>query len=92
MSIFYRFFCRFMSHSVDETVSSQGEVGEGNVSGGGSLAGDDLDASGDIIDDGYVGPNMSYVPEGLDDHQVGATDEDLLKGDDGAPVDDSFEV
>jgi hypothetical protein len=73
--------------------------GEGDVSGGASLAGDD-DLSGgvdgDLIDDGYVAPNMSYVPEGLDDHEVGAAsasaqEEDLLKGDDAAG-DDSFEV
>ena len=28
---------------------------------------------GDLIDyedDGYVAPNMSYVPEGLDEHEV----------------------
>ena len=28
----------------------------------------------DLIDyeDGYVAPNMSYVPEGLDEHEVGS--------------------
>ncbi len=80
---------------MDETVSSGGDGGEGGVSGAGSLAGDDLDAEGELIDDGYVGPNMSYVPEGLDDHQVGtsASEEDLLKSDEGAAVgDEIFDV
>ena len=60
---------------------------------------------GDLIDyedDGYVAPNMSYVPEGLDEHEISSgavegskNEEDLLKEGDGEEAeagDDSFEV
>ena len=57
---------------------------------------------GDLIDyedDGYVAPNMSYVPEGLDEHEISSgavegskNEEDLLKEDEAEAGDDSFEV
>ena len=61
---------------------------------------------GDLIDyedDGYVAPNMSYVPEGLDEHEISSAsavegsknEEDLLKegeGEEAEAGDDSFEV
>ena len=69
---------------------------------------DDLSGGvdGDLIDyedDGYVAPNMSYVPEGLDEHEIssgaavegGKNEEDLLKegeGEEAEAGDDSFEV
>ena len=74
-----------------------------------SMISDDLSGGvdGDLIDyedDGYVAPNMSYVPEGLDEHEVigggenksGGNEEDLLKGgeddDEEEAGDESFEV